>query len=83
MNYETIPVALLSGLTRYVNDRIATGGFLRAVLENDLFGAHAKADPDSLAALPALMRYIYNEVEPGTCWGSPEAVAAWLAEKPS
>lgn len=73
------PQPLLDGLERYVNDKIPTGSFLRAVLENDLRDAVARADAESLKVLPGLVILVHMEL-PSECHGSPEAVAAWLAE---
>ena len=69
-----------ASIDRYVSDGVPTGGFLQAVLENNLFEAVGRADHSSLANLQAICRYVYNEV-PAPCWGSPGKVDAWFAEK--
>jgi len=66
-----------SALDRYVKDRISTGGFLRAVLENDLKEAFGRADEDAVAQMKDIVMYCYNEL-PSNCWGSPEKVTSWL-----
>jgi hypothetical protein len=72
--------SLAGGLRLYLADRVETGGFLRAVLENDFQGAIARAHPClTLAALKGLAQLIYTTF-PATSHGSPEAVRAWLAE---
>jgi hypothetical protein len=53
-----------------------TGGFLRCVLENDLFGAMARADSYNTMTLHEICEYIYWQL-PAACWGSKEKVAAW------
>ena len=75
--YAIIPELTQGALTRYVENRIPTGGFLEAVLRNDLFGAMAKADTSNQIALPAICMYIYNEM-PGDCWGSADIINEWL-----
>jgi len=65
------------GLDRYVKYRIPTGGFLRAVLENDFMRAIGKADIDNLCTITELRDYILSEL-PMECYGSPEAVSEWL-----
>src|SRR5689334_13211518 len=69
-----VPDHLLPGLQRYFEGRIATGSFLRAVLENDLRSAIARGDPTSFAALPTLVAWIERNAPPGS-WGSADAVA--------
>lgn len=75
--YAIIPPLTQFALVRYVEDRIATGGFLNAVLTNNLFSAIAKADESNVQALRAIVRYIYNEM-PGNCWGDAKTVKEWL-----
>lgn len=72
-----VPPFTAEGLTRYVYERMAPGGFLRAVLENDLEGAIRRVDADNLAALPALCRVLHNEVPMGW-YGTPGSVKAHL-----
>ena len=68
----------LDGLKRYVEHHIPTGDFLKAVLENDLTEAVARADDENQRVIPIYVSWLYNEA-PSKCWGSPEAVRAWLA----
>lgn len=74
-----IPGYMIGGLVRYVFGRIPPGGFLRAVLENDLMGAAGKADEFNRPRLHTYCMFLYNYV-PASCKGSPERVAAWLGE---
>ena len=64
-------------LDRYVNHQIPTGGFLQAVLENDLKEACARADDINRYRLFEIVQYCYNEI-PSICWGTPEKVSKWL-----
>jgi len=75
-----IPAHTKAALDRYVNDRIVPGGFLMAVLSNDLFGAVGYADSHNLAALPDIVKYVYNEL-PSGCWGSKEAIWKWVSDE--
>lgn len=61
----------------YVQHRVPTGGFLRAVLENDLRNAIGSADMDAMDNLKHIVCYLYNEI-PSNCWGNKERVEAWL-----
>ena len=64
-------------LDRYVKDKIETGGFLRAVLENNLTEAFGKADQDNIRDMFEIISYCYNKI-PASCWGSPKKVQKWL-----
>ena len=58
--YEAIPVHLRGSIERYVENRIQPGGFMTAVLKNDLYNATCRADPESLKALPLIVRWFAN-----------------------
>lgn len=68
------------GLIRYVEDHIEPGGFLLAVLKNDLKDACAKADDINQRALFNIVNWLYNWA-PEVCWGSPVRVEAWIESK--
>jgi len=72
-----IPRAIEQGLKHYRDRRLAPGGFLRAVLENNLAEAVGRADANSLAALKEIVMWVRWEM-PGDAWGAPDRVAAWL-----
>jgi hypothetical protein len=57
-----VPSHLVEGLVRYVVVGIKPGGFLYACLANDLLGAARRADPESLAGLGAVARFIIAHV---------------------
>jgi hypothetical protein len=71
---------------QYVSLQVPPNSFVRAVLENDLRAALAQAagekHPPTLEELQAVVRYCHWEIS-GSCWGSKEKVAAWLAAEPS
>ena len=68
-----IPSHTKAALDRYVNQKYLPGGFLMAVLSNDLFGAVGRADSENLAALPDIVKYVYNHM-PADSWGSVDKV---------
>jgi len=74
--YGDAPVKVLAAIHRWVEYRDYPGGFVTRMLCNDLVGTMRAADPQSLAALPTLLRYLHNEV-PALCWGSEDKVTAW------
>lgn len=80
MQVIEIPIDVEQSLDRYVENYCPTGGFLRAVLENDLVGAFGKADIQNTNALKAIVTYVYNNI-PADSWGSPEKVKKWLSRR--
>ncbi len=79
-DYSLIPERIMESLLRYVDKKELPGGFLYAVLCNNLFRAVGKADKEMLPLIPLLVSYIYWEC-PGNCHGSPEDVKNWIEEK--
>ncbi len=73
---SSVPKSLRGGLRRYVVDGIEPGSFLCAVIDNDLRGAMKRGDPDNVAALEAILDWLYNHA-PSPCHGSKEARLAW------
>ena len=67
-------------MRRYMENKVETGGALRAILENDLFGAMGKLDLDHRDALHSTVVWIYNELPSGV-WGSKDKVVDWLEGK--
>ena len=74
--YE-IPERMRDGLLRYVQDRVLPGGFLQAVIRNDLKNALGTADKENMANLPAYVNYFYNHA-PASCWGSQKEMDEWV-----
>lgn len=68
---------MLGAIRGYVEHGYIVGGFLTAVLENDLSRAVTRADAQNLRNLPAYVMYLNSHV-PASCWGSKEKVAAWI-----
>ena len=79
MSYSGIKPSTMAAIRRYADHHTPTGGFLRAVLSNNLVEAVGMADEENLKALPVIVRYCYNEI-PGNCWGSEQYVEKWLEQ---
>ncbi len=77
MNILRVPEHARRGIDNYAQDHVPPGGFIRAVMENNLFEAFGRADEENFAAMGEIVRYIYNHT-PSNCHGSPERVRAWL-----
>lgn len=79
-----LPRDVKAGIDRYVDTGCPTGGFLRAVLSNDLFDAVGRAYESNQHCLVDICAYLYN-CTPILCHGSPQRVEEWLKlhrEKP-
>lgn len=80
MSYLThiamLPAYMQEGVLRWIENGSIPGGFLCAVLENNLFEAFTKADLTNRAAMGAYVEFFFNHA-PEDCWGSPEKVRAW------
>lgn len=74
---ELIPEHMHGALKRYIDDGILPGGFLSAVLQNNLKEAVGRADHLNMDKLPDYIRFLYN-FAPSPCWGSEEKVSAWI-----
>lgn len=80
VDYSVIPERIMNNLLGYVRGEEAPGGFLFAVLSNDLFQAVGRADQEIKPLIPLIVQYIHWEV-PGVCHGSPEHVKRWMQQK--
>ena len=68
---------LINAVKDYRDNRHERGSFVMAVLENNLHAAIQRADGTSWDSIRQLVEYVYWEM-PADCWGSAEAVSAWL-----
>ena len=72
-----IPGEYVGSLERYMADGLPPGGFMLAVLRNDLFCAVNRADDVSTLLLPQLVKLIYGYLD-SALWGSEEHVDNWM-----
>lgn len=79
-NYARAPNDLGPSLQRYIEHRIPMGGFMTAVLKNNLKEACARADHINKNLIFEIVEWLYNEA-PSGCWGSPNNVEAWLQHR--
>ena len=78
INYARLPEHMREAMQNYIEVGIHPGGFLSAVLANDLMRALGKADDTNRAALHAYGVFLYCEAPPA-CYGSPAKFNAWIA----
>lgn len=77
VDYSELPELLQEGMRNYVEHRLMPGGFLQAVLSNDLTTAALTADDINRPRLADIAEWCYDEL-PIACWGDPEKVSRWL-----
>jgi hypothetical protein len=75
---EMIRRDVLESLKLYAERGIEPGGFLTAVLENNLKEAVGRADEHNSLTLSDIVSFVYNHL-PSVCWGSPDAVDRWTS----
>lgn len=73
-----LPPHMGGAIKRYIENGIAPGSFLTAVLCNDLREEFARADDENSRAMRSWVQYLYSYA-PGGCWGSKERFEAWIA----
>lgn len=72
-----IKIDTKESLIRYRDHGIEPGGFLSAVLENDLMGALGRADSYNRATIFQITQFVYNDM-PSISWGSRKIVKSYL-----
>lgn len=80
LNYDRLPNPdYRRSFEDYFQRGVPLGGFLTAVMENDLREACARADDNNRRLLFAWVKWIYNEA-PAAAWGDKKKVAAWIKQ---
>jgi hypothetical protein len=74
-----VPQHMQDGIAAYIKDGVPQGGFLTAVLTNNLKGACGAADEINRHHIWDIVNYLYN-CAPYPCWGSQEKHDAWIAQ---
>jgi hypothetical protein len=72
-----VPQHLRNGLARYILHGIRPGGFLDALLVNDLRLSVHRADAESLRAIPQVLEFLHWNA-PSACYGTPQRHDAWM-----
>lgn len=72
-----VPESCARALLRYVLHGVEMGGFMMAIVSNDLFGAFGRADVHNKLHIDSITKFIYNHCPCG-CHGSKEKVQKWL-----
>jgi len=75
---QGIPQETFKALQNYVVNHRAPGGFLAALLSNNLMETVLMSNLDNRQSIPLIFEYVLHHC-PGNCWGSPEAVEKWVS----
>ena len=79
LQINRLPAHMREGITAYLEQHRPPGGFLRAVLENNLYEAVLRAD--NVNRRHIVQYAVLLEMLPLNTWGSPETVSEWLAQR--
>lgn len=75
-----VPEGARGGIVRYLVFGVPPGGFLMAVLRNDLFDAIGRADDSNARALKEICAYLYN-CAPTIARGMPSQIQDYMAHR--
>jgi len=76
-DYSKLPIRLQEPMKLYAEDRIRPGGFLTALLSNDLLSTFRQADKNNEPEIINIIFWVFWELPVGS-WGSREKVEEWL-----
>lgn len=79
-DWDLLPEHMHGAMRRYLEDGLYPGGFLGAVLSNDLVGAVRGADHINSKRLSDIVQFCMWSI-PSTAWGSPQAVEKWIRDR--
>lgn len=74
---EDIPGYMHSAIIDYYEKGYQPGGFLTALINNDLRETFARADDTNIRHIRNYIMWFYN-FAPGGTWGYPDAVETWI-----
>ena len=74
---DAAPYDWEDALLGYLEDGITPGGFLTAILENNLTESVIRADVHNLILIPKIVHWLLTQA-PRESWGSAEKVEAWV-----
>lgn len=81
-DYPGVPNHSREALSRYIEEGIPVGDFLKCVLCNDLMGSVGLADRWNYAALKDITGWVWTYA-PAECWGNEAKYLRWLKEHPA
>jgi hypothetical protein len=76
LSRDNVPQDIIDSLNRWRDHGIQPGGFLTAVLRNDLKGAVNRADENNMHIIPDIVFVLYNDY-PSAMSGYEEVMRDW------
>jgi hypothetical protein len=76
-NDDLIHPHMRESFRHYIEQGVPPGSFMSALLSNDLRETFGRADEINCREIRHYVTWLYNQA-PHQCWGSPEAVEAWV-----
>ena len=76
-DYAKLPIRLQEPMRLYAESKIRPGGFLTALLSNDLLSTFRQADKNNEPEIINIIVWVFWELPVGS-WGSREKVEEWL-----
>jgi len=77
IDYSDLPHHMIPGIKLYIEMGVEPGGFLEALLENNLVRSFNTADDVNFRSMAAWASFLYNKA-PSDCWGSKAKVDSWI-----
>ncbi len=76
ISYDKIPEHCRAGMKRYIEEGAIPGGFLKAVICNNLVDTFTRADGINAVRVYDYVLFLCNEIT-GETWGSEKIMLAW------
>ncbi len=77
IDYNMLPIHCQQSMRDYIEHRHPVGGFLYAVLSNDLYRTFLKADELNAPKIKDYLLFLDRHAPP-ECYGSKENIDRWL-----
>jgi hypothetical protein len=77
LNESRIPDYMRGGMERYILQGVRPGGFMSALLSNDLRRTFERADENNQRAVLDYLKFLYNGA-PAQAWGSEAKFEKWI-----
>lgn len=81
VDYDELPNENLKlALENYIVHGLEPGGFMTAVLTNDLYSTVYRADAQNVSIIPHIVTWIHNNI-PSICYGNSETMIMWMNDE--